>query len=271
MELTIHVDGGARGNPGPAGAGVVIRDQDGGLIHEAGYFLGRQTNNSAEYHALIHALRRVQSCGAERITVHSDSELLVRQITGEYEVKSPRLAELHEQVQFLLLKVPRWTVRHVRREANTRADKLANLAMDEKHDVIVFDVDGTGVGRPAPLDARGTVEPESVEAEELPVEVAAPGPAGRTVRVNVATMPDAGCCPAGGLADEAFTVATTLPPGLCVHAAHAILPTLLAMLNTDAREFAAVPTLTVRCGRTGCGAVFQLSPVRGPNGASRKA
>ena len=164
-----------------------------------------------------------------------------------------------------------WIVRHVRREANTRADKLANLAMDEKHDVVVFDVDGADGGRPASPDAQSTAEPESAEVEEAPVEVAAPGPAGRMVRVNVATMPDAGCCPAGGLADEAFTIATTLPAGLCVHAAHAILPTLLAMLNTDAREFAAVPTLTVRCGRAGCGAVFQLSPVRGPNGASRKA
>ena len=79
----MHVDGGSRGNPGPAGAGVTISTEDGTLIHEAAHFLGNQTNNGAEYHALIRALQRVQACGDDTVTVFSDSELLVRQITGE--------------------------------------------------------------------------------------------------------------------------------------------------------------------------------------------
>ena len=96
MGLIIHVDGGSRGNPGPAGAGVVIADEDGALIHEAGYFLGRQTNNSAEYHACIRALQRAARCGEQPVRVCSDSELLVRQITGAYQVKSPTLVKRYQ-------------------------------------------------------------------------------------------------------------------------------------------------------------------------------
>ncbi|MCK4343326.1 MAG: ribonuclease HI family protein [Phycisphaerae bacterium] len=273
MELIIHVDGGARGNPGPAGAGVVIVEKDGGLIYEAGFFLGRQTNNAAEYQALIHALQRAERCGAQAITVYSDSELLVRQITGEYRVKSPSLAKLYEQVQILLLKVPRWTVRHVRREANVRADELANLAMDERRDVTVFDADadtGGEASRPAsPADQPSETEPDPSAPEEIAGEVVVPKPERQAIRVTVTHSPDTAFCPADGIPRDAFTVSSTLPAGLCVHAAHAILPTLLAMMNTDPREFASVPTLTVRCAQPGCGAVFRLSPLRGPNGAPR--
>ena len=258
----IHVDGGARGNPGPAGAGVVIATADGTLVFEAGYFLGHQTNNTAEYQALINALERAQHCGASSITVHSDSELLVKQITGEYQVKNPRLAGLYEQVQRLLLKVPRWTLRHVRREANRRADELANLAMDRRGDVVVFDVES------------GDVPPraERPKAEQVAGPAAAPeggahkGPAVRAVRVSTAHAPNAKTCSAGGSMPASFTIAQTLPAGLCVHAVHAILPTVLAMLNTEPEEFAAIPTLTVRCAQTGCGGVFQLSPVQTSNG-----
>jgi ribonuclease HI len=266
LDLIIHVDGGARGNPGPAGAGVVIRDQDGNRVHEAGYFLGRQTNNAAEYTALIRALQRVQTIGAQRITVHSDSELLVRQVTGEYQVKSARLALLYRQVQLLLLKVPRWTVRHIPRAANTRADELANLAMDRRQDVIIFDVD-SGAGASTGTSGAATEAAIETAATEQPATGRAAVARGRpAVRITVAEAPAAGDCPAGEFAETAFTVEAKLPVGLCIHAAHAILPTLLAILNTEPREFAAVPTLTVRCPHAGCGAVFQLSPVRGNNG-----
>lgn len=307
MGLIIHVDGGARGNPGPAGAGVAIRTEGGDLVHEAGYFLGRQTNNAAEYHAVIHALQRAQRCPAQPITLFSDSELLVRQLTGEYRVKSPRLALLHRQVQVLLLKIPRWSIRHVRREENLRADELANLAMDQQQDVVVFDVELGPTTPAAPDEKREDSALPETAAVRAPLKPA-PAPTGtptgaptaaptstptgaptrtpigtptgaptRTptgapeaghpaIRVTVAHPPRAGGCPAGKAFATAFTINSTLPAGLCVHAAHAILPTLLAMMNTDPQEFAAVPTLTVRCGHPGCNAVFELSPTRSDNG-----
>ncbi len=252
----INVDGGARGNPGPAGAGVVIRRASGERVFEAAYFLGHQTNNAAEYYAVIRALTRAADCGEHPVCVYSDSELLVRQITGEYAVKSANLAPLHQQVQLLLLKMPGWSVRHIKREENRRADELANLAMDRKCDVIVFDCAGS-----ARVEASAGV-PASAGPR---AETAVPGPGcgtGPAVRVTVAEPPGGESCPAGPPAAESFTVATVLPAGLCIHAAQALLPTILAMLNTKPNEFAAIPTLTVRCSRPGCGAVFQLAPIR---------
>ncbi len=269
MRLVVHVDGGARGNPGPAGAGVVIREENGGLVHEAGYFLGRQTNNAAEYHALIRALQRAQRCSLQAITIHSDSELLVRQLTGEYGVRNAKLAVLHQQVQLLLIKSPRWIVRHVRREENARADELANMAMDQQRDVVVFDIDGTPPATaPSSLPPPPAAEPAQPD-ESRPECRSAPAPKGTTgptIHVTVQREPEGAQCPAGGLPASAFTVGHTLPAGMCLHAAQAMLPTLLAMLNTAPEEFASVPTLTVRCGRVGCPAVFLISPQSGTNG-----
>jgi ribonuclease HI len=269
--LNIHVDGGSRGNPGPAGAGVVIRDEGGRLIYEAGYFLGRQTNNEAEYHALIRALERAGRRGNDAVAIHSDSELLVRQLTGDYQVKSARLAPLYHQVQVLLVRTARWSVRHVRREQNTRADELANLAMDKRRDVVVFDVDAPGVAVGDALDAPDPSPAGCVlDAPPAPAASAAPVSAGgQAVRVSLARPPKAGGCPAGGCPQAPFTIESTLPVGLCIYAAHALLPTALAMLHTDAAEFAAVPTLTIRCTRPGCNAEFNVSPVHGPNGTHR--
>lgn len=271
MGLIIHVDGGARGNPGPAGAGVVIQDEDGQRLYEASYFLGRQTNNAAEYHALIRALDRVQQFGAQSVTIFSDSELMVRQLTGEYRVKSPLLAPLFRQAQMLLLKVPRWTVRHVLREENKRADELANLAMDAGKDQVVFDAEGQV---DEPIESLGEVvtpaQPAAATPPPQPVAEHPVHPMRKAVRVRVSRAPKPGACPAGGFSEQTFTVENTLPAGLCVRAAHALLPTLLAMLNTDPQEFAAIPTLTVCCSHPGCGATFQLSPVRSTNGVPRR-
>lgn len=263
MELNIHVDGGARGNPGPAGAGVTISEQRGNLVFEAAYFLGRQTNNTAEYQALIRALRQAVSYDARTVTVYSDSELLVRQITGEYRVKSPRLAGLYQQVQTLLLKVPCWSVRHVRREQNRRADELANLAIDQQRDIILFDAADTTGKVPTDTDPHA---PSSAPRHDRPAPATPRSNDRRTIQVSLARAADPEHCPAGGASPETFTIETRLPAGLCVHAAHAILPTVLAMRNTEPEEFGAVPTLTVRCTHAGCGAVFQLTPVLGSNG-----
>lgn len=276
MALIIHVDGGARGNPGPAGAGVVIRSDDGTLLFEAAYFLGKQTNNSAEYQALIRALQRAQSFGDQPICVCSDSELLVRQITGQYRVKSLTLRPLFEQAQALLLKVSCWNLRYVPREENRRADELANLAIDRRGDVIVHDIGAgrTASARPSEPLAEPGADPVTADAgatESAPGEApAGAASAERGVRVVVTRPPDPQECPAGGCAFQSLTVRGTLPAELCVHAAHAILPTLLAMLNTDPQEFVALPTMTVRCTRSGCSATFHVSPVRSSNGVPRR-
>jgi ribonuclease HI len=263
VALVIHVDGGSRGNPGPAGAGVVVREDGGGAVFEAGFFLGHQTNNAAEYHALLRALERVGQCPPQPIVIHSDSELLVRQLTGVYQVKSPKLAPLFRQVQMQLLRIAHWSIRHVPREENTRADALANLAMDAGRDVVLRDT-AAGIDR-----AGSAAESESAPDARTSRAPAGPlaGPGAAAVRVTLARPPAGGACPAGGPPHAPFTVQSALPAGLCVHAAHALLPTLLGILNTDPEEFAAVPTLTVRCGRPGCHAEFKLSPVRSSNGA----
>jgi len=279
VDLIIHVDGGARGNPGPAGAGVVIEDEQGRLIHEAGYFLGRHTNNAAEYHALLRALERAARVQSQALTICCDSELLVRQLTGEYQVRSDRLMALFNQAQLLLVRGPRWTIKHIPREQNQRADRLANLAMDQQRDIILFDVD-----QPQSVAAVRPPEPDSAQsaageiaadqprpaATRRPAETVGEGSKRRAVCITLVRHPLPGCCPAGGVPEPVFTVENSLPAGLCIHAAYALLPTLLAIQNTDPGEFAAVPTLTVRCSHPGCGAEFTLCPVRSSNGVPRR-
>jgi ribonuclease HI len=270
LSLLINIDGGSRGNPGPAGAGVVIRREDEALVHESAWFLGRQTNNAAEYTALLRALERVTRCPTQPITIYSDSELLVRQLTGEYAVKSAALAPLFRQAQVLLLKVGRWAVRHIPREENGRADELANLAMDRRADVLVFDVDVPAEKSPpaAPRTTPAAAPPGADLPPSAPVPHGPAPSAAQTVRVAVSRRPRTpDGCPAGCFATgDPFEMGAVLPTGLCIHAAHALLPTALAMLNADPQEFAAIPTLTVRCTRPDCGAEFQVTPVTGRNG-----
>jgi ribonuclease HI len=136
LTVKIHVDGGARGNPGPAGAGVVLRDAaDEAVLMERGYYLGEATNNVAEYRGLIAALQLAVDLGARGVEVCSDSELLVRQVNGQYRVKAAHLKPLFARVRELAAPLEAFTVRHVRREQNTEADRLANLAMDRRGDV----------------------------------------------------------------------------------------------------------------------------------------
>lgn len=136
MKATIHIDGGARGNPGPGGAGVVIRNADGEIVFEAGFFLGRVTNNQAEYTGLIKALEIAERSGIDEIEFNSDSELMVKQIHGDYRVKNEGLKPLYDDVMTKLARVKKWQIRHVRREQNKDADAIANAAMDAADDVI---------------------------------------------------------------------------------------------------------------------------------------
>lgn len=128
--VTAHIDGGARGNPGPAGYGVLLLDQKGRKLAELCRFLGHRTNNFAEYSALLAALEYAVQNGCKALQVYSDSELLVRQMRGEYKMKSPDLRPLFQQAQALVEKLEWFRIEHVRREANHDADRLANEAMD---------------------------------------------------------------------------------------------------------------------------------------------
>jgi ribonuclease HI len=129
--LTAHTDGGARGNPGPAGYGVVIHDSQGNKVAVLSRYLGRQTNNFAEYQALIAALEYAVEHGPKALKVISDSELLVRQIKGIYRVKEPTLRDLHARASQLISKLDWFNIEHVLRGHNHEADELANQAMDK--------------------------------------------------------------------------------------------------------------------------------------------
>lgn len=134
--VVIHIDGGSRGNPGPAAAGVVIRDAaDQSILYQAGLFLGKATNNVAEYSGLLEGLRKAKELGAKTVEIVSDSELMVRQMNGQYRVKNPGLQELFGQAVKLRQAFAKVTLRHVRREFNKDADALVNQALDLKKNV----------------------------------------------------------------------------------------------------------------------------------------
>jgi ribonuclease HI len=130
--LTVFSDGAARGNPGPAGAGAVILDKDGRVVERLGKFLGRQTNNVAEYEGLLLGLRRALELGAREIDVRADSQLLIRQLEGSYRVKNAGLAPLFNEAQRLLRQFDKVSLQHVPREENALADEMSNRAIDER-------------------------------------------------------------------------------------------------------------------------------------------
>lgn len=131
-KLIINTDGGARGNPGPAGIGVVIRDSSNSIISEHKRYIGEATNNIAEYKALILALEEAKKLGADVVDVRMDSELIVRQMQGIYKIKEPTLQKLAGEVKNLKSKFQNITFTHVRRELNKEADKLVNEAIDRE-------------------------------------------------------------------------------------------------------------------------------------------
>ncbi|HYA26254.1 MAG TPA: ribonuclease HI family protein [Terriglobales bacterium] len=145
--LVAYIDGGARGNPGPAGYGVVLQDEAGKKVASLGEYLGHQTNNFAEYQGLIAALEYAIQHGYKALKAVSDSELLVRQIKGIYKVKNPTLQDLHARAKQLIRQLEWFSIGHVLRARNQEADRLANAAMDK------------GMGRvartPAPANSSG--------------------------------------------------------------------------------------------------------------------
>jgi ribonuclease HI len=152
--MVAHVDGGSRGNPGPSGYGAYITDGEGGRLAELSDFLGVQTNNFAEYSGLIAALEYAVEHGYGTVKVVSDSELLVKQMKGQYKVRSEALLEIYSEAKALIRKLDRFEIRHVLRHLNKDADRLANEAMDR------------GMGRVSTAKADAYAKPP-VERSEI--------------------------------------------------------------------------------------------------------
>lgn len=129
-KLTIYTDGGARGNPGPAGIGAVFYDEQKNIIAEISEYIGEATNNQAEYKAVAAAIAKAKELGAKELDFYLDSELVVKQLNREYKVKNKGLAPLFVQIYNAVLSFKKVSFSHVRREMNKEADRLANLAMD---------------------------------------------------------------------------------------------------------------------------------------------
>ncbi len=212
MKLSIYIDGGARGNPGPAAAGVVILDQDSDEpIHEGGYYIGSTTNNVAEYQGLLTALQIAVDLGAQAVRIHSDSQLMVRQILGQYRVKSPALAPLYQQAKALLGRVPQWQITHVLRNKNQRADQLVNLALDAGDDVISLPVSNSLRPQTGPHAAGVPNHERSITPHDAP-----------RWSVRLTTKPGAKC-PASRQTTGPYPFGPTTPVGLCVYATQAAL------------------------------------------------
>jgi ribonuclease HI len=130
LKLVVHVDGGARGNPGPAAAGAVVSAPDGQILDESSQTLGVATNNVAEYEGLLLGLRRARALGASEVEIYNDSELIARQLTGAYKVKHEALRPLYERALSELEAFESWSITPVPRAQNAHADALVNAALD---------------------------------------------------------------------------------------------------------------------------------------------
>lgn len=129
-KVVVNVDGGARGNPGPAAIAAVVQAPGGEVLEERGERIGKATNNVAEYRALLLGIERAAALGAGEVELVGDSELIVRQVKGEYKVKDATMRKLHAEVKRALASFESWSIRHVRREQNAEADRLVNEVLD---------------------------------------------------------------------------------------------------------------------------------------------
>ena len=133
MILHAFTDGASRGNPGDSGIGVIVRNENGQVILSLNGYIGISTNNKAEYSALVTLLKKMKDIDCTRLVVHSDSELMVRQVNGQYKVKDQELKQYYQKVIRLLSKIPfEFELRHIPREQNREADRLANLGIETK-------------------------------------------------------------------------------------------------------------------------------------------
>jgi len=213
MNLIIHIDGGSRGNPGPAACAFVIHDTDSNqVVREEGRFLGRLTNNVAEYTGLVCAIEAAVELNPDSVHIHSDSELMVKQILGEYRVKSEDLKPLHAKALAGLRRLKSWRMTHVRREKNRRADELVNMALDRQANVRHGDASQAAPTSSEPLFW-------TVRLESRPRD-----------------------CPADCDETKSYVFGPHLPEGFCLDAARDLLPHLSAS-SRDPR-----PIKCRRCG-----------------------
>lgn len=254
MPWTVFIDGGARGNPGPAGAGIHILDSEGQPFFSAGLFLGRKTSNEAEYSGLLNALELLVAAGVDEVEIRSDSELMVRQMDGVYRVKAPNLKPLYDQACSRLRRIGEYSFRHVPREENRQADALANQAMDAVRDVVVVDRANVWASLKRSAAAGAAVK-SSVGGSGR-----TPSPSACGVVVSVVKAPKGRPCPAGTKIGQSFLFTTTVPAGLCTEGCAAVVDAVLSLqaaLQPGDGDFA---PMTVTCGHPDCGAVFQLKP-----------
>jgi ribonuclease HI len=134
MKVIVHVDGGARGNPGPAAAAAVISTPEGEALEERSQLIGTATNNVAEYRALLLGLERARKLGAREVEIVGDSELIAKQVQGAYKVKHEAMRPLHREAMTALRSFDRWSIRTVPRAQNSHADRLVNAALDQARD-----------------------------------------------------------------------------------------------------------------------------------------
>ncbi len=133
MTIVANTDGASRGNPGESGIGILLRDEQGGTLFEGSGYIGKATNNIAEYEALLACLKKTHEFACTKLVVLSDSELMVKQLRGEYKVKDRILQRLHKEAKELLSRATyKFEIRHVAREDNSEADELANIGIDSK-------------------------------------------------------------------------------------------------------------------------------------------
>jgi len=240
MPWTAYIDGGARGNPGPAGAGVFISDPTGQVVFAGGFFLGSTTNNRAEYSGLLNALDLLERAVAGEIQIFSDSELMVRQVNGEYRVKSPGLKPLHAEAMERFERFRTWRMQHVFRDKNTQADAMANRAMDGRGDIVVTDR----------LGLAGHQQADSSEEQDRFAEARE----SVSITVSVKRPASKAACTAGLNAGQTFVFDRTTPAGLCIEGCAAVIETVVAMQRTRAGD----EVREVTCGKPGCGAVFEI-------------
>jgi probable phosphoglycerate mutase len=172
-EIVAHIDGGSRGNPGPAAYGVAIETPQGQPVTAFAKFIGETTNNFAEYQGLLAALEYALGHGYPRLRVLTDSELMARQISGRYKIRSPDLKPLHDMAQAMIARLESFSIRHVYREQNREADRLANQAMDNAE---------RGKGSMSPIFPSSS---EEGSAKRGVVKGAATAPEGPTPRAKV--------------------------------------------------------------------------------------
>jgi uncharacterized repeat protein (TIGR04076 family) len=264
MTWTAHVDGGSRGNPGPAGAGVSIADDKGREVFAAGFFLGRKTNNQAEYAGLLQALKVFQTAGAESIRILTDSELMAHQINGIYRVKSEDLIPLCKEARELLSGFGEWKVQYIPREQNRLADKLVNQALDKRQTVVVRDrLNLSDAGDPDLPEAASSLFKSTVEERPRAAVTRGDGaggsrPAESGIEVVVVRSPRKGTCRAGMKQGQQFVFTETTPAGMCVEACAAVMEAVLAVRDAVADGVACDTTMSCRCPNPDCGAVFDI-------------